>query len=137
MRKFVKLLSLILALSMCVCVFTACGSKVDLDAPEEVVDPEEEAVTKVVNDFFEAMTSLNLDEALSYCGSEEMLYSVEIELSRTPDVWQDMKCNIQSITVDEDEAIVKVEVYYGNKSDKGKLRLSKYNDTWKIYDMSI
>ena len=133
MRKFVKLLSLILALSMCVCVFTACDSKVDLDEPEETVDSEEEAVISVVEDFMDAMAKGDIDKAAESCYGEEM----ERELERNDGAWEGMEYEIKEVEVkgDENEARVVVEITLDGYTDTESIKLGKIDGEWFIGDL--
>ena len=133
MKKITKILALALVLTMCVCMFTACGSKVDSEATEEEVNPEVEAIKSVVEDFMDAMANGDVDKAAESCYGEEM----EKELERYDGAWEGMEYEIKKVEVkgDENEAHVKVEITLDGEKDSETIKLGKIDGEWFIGDL--
>ena len=146
MKKLAKILALMLVLTMGVCVFTACDSKVDLDEPEKTVDSEEEAIISVVEDYIDAIIDAEFDEAAELVGNDETkagMEKMQEMIDEDPeakeeylDSMESLEYEIKDVKVDGDEATVKVEVTNDDKSKTGEFELEKIDGDWKIVEVN-
>lgn len=117
MKKFSKILALMLVLTMGVCMFTGCS--------------DESKVKGVVEDFMDAMADGDGDDAAEYCKGAELKSAVRKGAMDC----EGMEYEIKDVEVDGNEASVEVEITLDGDTEEDTLKLKKVDGDWLIVDL--
>ena len=128
MKKFTKVLSLVLVLVLSVCMFTACGKS------------DEELVTEVVDGYMAAAKAADMKKAAEYCAGETydaVIASVEeFTNSEYAEMLKEMMAGVEytinSVEVNGDAATVNYTVSALGQESEDTLDLKKIDGDWKI-----
>jgi len=135
MKKFTKLLVLILIVAMSVCTFTACTQ-----SEEEKAEAEEQKVESVAKELLNAWASGDGEKAASLCTEVDMDGYDDLKESakEVAEISENMVYEIKKVTVTGNNAVVKVDITDQGKTWEDKtLYLTKEDGEWKINGYSI
>lgn len=132
MKKITKILALALVLTMCVCMFTACGDK------SKIVD--------TVTNYYEAMIAGELDKAAQLVGDEDLKESLEYlhdEMQSDDFVKETYMAEVEdnsyeiledTVEVEDNKATVKVRVNDGNNDSFVTVELEEFDGEWLVVE---
>ena len=128
MKKFTKVLSLVLVLALSLCMFTACGKS------------DEEFVREAIDGYMAAAKAADMKKAAEYCAGETydavIASAEEFTTGEYAEMLKEMMASIEyeinSVEVNEDTATVTYTVTAMNQDSESTLELEKIDGAWKI-----